>query len=419
MTKEELLSISKIGTEVDIDTEFTKEYMSISIPITYRVDNMLFSGFFGATNSGRQNINMTQRTYGMDDCTEFLSQQKAEIQGIYEEWIVSVLINQKESEKVYDSEEAAKAPIEKALLDRKSMASRIERIIGKTKSEFDLYLTKHANAKIQQKFLLFISDCCQIIRDMTLSFVVAGQNKMLPYNLNEEVTKARQLLIANYQTDPVFKAIAKRGEVSFQIISETNEIISQLLKLEGLKNTDGNAVVSDASLVEDIEQSYFNIMSEIYDVVNATRMKHINYTEKKLKEKVTRYANAVTTAEEKQASAGRFKMKGLIPGLDYIREKNHDVQQESDRFEIKKQTAITTNNISLTSLQKFNHNKEEVETVESEEYKQFHEVILTKQQALKKKIEAYKEINRSMTEIASGNLSDADVAATIERIVSL
>ena len=213
----EIFAIARVGLSVDVTATIEDDSCVIGISMTFKIDLIIFAGL-PAPSERAVSLAPTLRT----NAREYLQDKATILKNIYTGW-ENYLNNYQNriSGIVFQSMSDVEASLKEIVLEQVDVRSRIERIIDDVYSEFK---TANLSDEDTEATLKFLSNCYQIIRDLSISVTLGKQSLELNIEPTEGAEAIRKELLKKYSKHKIMEKIKKRRSISESIIKKREEV---------------------------------------------------------------------------------------------------------------------------------------------------------------------------------------------------
>ena len=213
----EIFAIARVGLSVDVTATFEDDSCVIGISMTFKIDLIIFAGL-PESSARAASLAPTLKT----NAREYLQDKATILKNIYTGWENYLNNYQNRISGIeFQSMSDVEASLKEIVLEQIDVRSRIERIINDVYSEF-----KTANLSVEdtEATLKFLSNCYQIIRDLSISVTLGKQTLELNIEPTDGAESIRKELLKNYSKHKIMEKIKKRRSISESIIKKREEV---------------------------------------------------------------------------------------------------------------------------------------------------------------------------------------------------
>lgn len=321
----EIFAIARVGLSVDVTATIEDDSCVIGISMTFKIDLIIFAGL--PAPSERTVLRApTLKT----NAKEYLQDKALKLKAIYSDW-ESYLNNyqNKISGTVFKSMADVEKRMKEIVLEQVAVRGRIEEIIGEVYSEFK---TANLNVDDTEATLKFLSNCYQLIRDLSLSFTLGKQTLELNIEPTDGAESIRKELLKNYSKNKIMEKIKKRRTISEAIISKREEVSELKATFFDYEDKLFAADEQNSAAMKKVEcrKASMSLVKKAIEEWNALEMSSLKTRLDILNSEIAEYEKKIA---ELSADKGLFSKKKSQLVIDEINKFLSAARQERDALE--------------------------------------------------------------------------------------
>ena len=213
----ELLAIAQVDVTVGITATIGNNECSLDISITFRFNVFIFEGI---PSGYEYNENQYRPEYKID-VDSFVLNKTCELKQAFDEWRAYLEKHQtRVGTKIFGTMEELTEDLKTVCIEQIRVQQEIEHIIKESYER----LQETSSTEDKEKLLKLISNCYQLIRDLSVSFHFGGQILELNAEISPEAEDIRKNILKKYKNDKNMPLYIKRKETSEKIIDCNNRI---------------------------------------------------------------------------------------------------------------------------------------------------------------------------------------------------